>query len=187
MRPPFALLAPDQQVYPRQCQTGGRIHRPDNGNPSHRRPVICIGRVRGSQTSLFASSKVGAAPQTWYRGSRSMIATKPCSLMMVSPTATTRHGSVPVGGGGLFLTGCGLRTLPGPLKWFNCVFCAKYCSASPDPASGRNFFYGERRAKFPEIFRNAEKGNLFNTAGVMTSLGSSASSLTWPTSFQLVG
>src|SRR6266550_2496720 len=104
MRPAFALLAPDQQVYPRQCQTGGRIHRPDNGNPSHRRPVICIGRVRGIQTSLFASSKVGAAPQTGYRGSRSMIATKPCSLMMGSPTATTRHGSVPVGGVGLFFT-----------------------------------------------------------------------------------
>src|SRR5438132_8603573 len=105
MRPAFALLAPDQQVYPRQCQTGGRIHRPDNGNPGHRRPVICVGRVRGIQTTLFASSKVGAAPQTWYRGSRSITAPKPCSLMMVSPTATSRHGSVPVGGVGLFFTG----------------------------------------------------------------------------------
>ena len=42
---------------------------------------------------LFASSKVCAAPQTWYRGSRPIIATKPCSLMMVSPTATTWHGA----------------------------------------------------------------------------------------------
>src|SRR5439155_20182913 len=46
-------------------------------------------------TSLFASSKVCAAPQTWYRGSRPIIATKPCSLMMVSPTATTLYGSFP--------------------------------------------------------------------------------------------
>src|SRR6266487_6737295 len=105
MRPTFALLAPDEEVYPGQRQTRGRVHRPDNGNPTHRMPVICIGRVRAIQTTLFASSKVGAAPQTWYRGSRSIIATKPCSLMMVSPTPTTRHGSVPVGGVGLFFTG----------------------------------------------------------------------------------
>ena len=50
---------------------------------------------RCCRTSLFASSKVCAAPQTWYRGSRPMIATKPCSLMMVSPTTTTRRGSLP--------------------------------------------------------------------------------------------
>src|SRR5439155_20187718 len=126
MRPAFALLAPDQQVYPRQCQTGGRIHRPDNGNPSHRRPVICIGRVRGIQTTLFVSSEVGAAPQTWHRGSRSITATKPCSLMMVSPTATRRHGAVPVGGVGLFFTGRESEKFAAPLQWFNCVFYAKY-------------------------------------------------------------
>ena len=116
MRPAFTLLAPDQQVYRRQRQTGGRIHRPDNSNPSHRRPVICIGRVRGIQSTLFASSKVRAAPQTWYCGSRSIIATKPCSLMMVSPTATSRHGSVPVGGIGLFLTVRESEKFAGPLK-----------------------------------------------------------------------
>src|SRR6266545_1921720 len=161
MRPAFALLAPDQQVYPRQRQTRGRVHRPDNGNPTHRMPssdcgnfsVICIGRVHAIRTSLFASSKVCAAPQTWCRGSRLIIATKPCLLTIVSPTATPRLGSVPVGGVGLFFTGRGLRTLPGPLKLFNAFFCAKYSSASRDPASSRTFFYGEGRAKFPKIFR----------------------------------
>src|SRR2546429_2895602 len=151
MRRILTLLAPDQQVYRRQCQTRGGIHRPDDGNPTHGMPssdfgnllMICFGRVRGIQTSLFVSSKVCAAPQTWYRGSRPIIATKPCSLLMVSPTATTRHGSVPVGGGGLFFTSRVLRTLPGPLKLVNCVFCAKYSSAIRDLASSRTSFYGE--------------------------------------------
>src|SRR5881227_2412073 len=101
MRRILTLLAPDQQVYRRQCQTRGGIHRPDDGNPTHGMPssdfgnllMICFGRVRGIQTSLFVSSKVCAAPQTWYRGSRPIIATKPCSLLMVSPTATSLYGS----------------------------------------------------------------------------------------------
>jgi hypothetical protein len=92
---------------------------------------MCIGRVRGMQTTLFASLKVGAAPQTWYRGSWSIIATKPCLLMMVSATATTRHGSVPVGGVGLFFTGRESESFAGPLQSFNCVFCAKYPSRTP--------------------------------------------------------
>src|SRR5437660_12827080 len=103
MRRILTLLAPGQQVYRRQCQTRVGIHRPYDGNPIHAMPssdfgnllMICFGRIRGIQTSLFVSSKVCAAPQTWYRGSRPIIATKPCSLLMVSPTATTRHGSVP--------------------------------------------------------------------------------------------
>ena len=78
---------------------------------------------RCCRTSLFASSKVCAAPQTWYRGSRLIIATKPCSLMMVSPTTTTRHGSMPVGGVGLFFTVMQVLTnRSGSLQSFNCVF-----------------------------------------------------------------
>ena len=36
MDPVLPLLAPDQQSYPRQRQAGGGIHRPDNGDPTHR-------------------------------------------------------------------------------------------------------------------------------------------------------
>src|SRR5438046_9538088 len=96
MRPVSTLLAPDQQVDPGQRQTRGRIHRPDNGDPTHGSPVICIGRIRGVQTILFPFSKTGAGPQTWCGGSRSIIATKLCSLMRVLPTPMTPHGSVPV-------------------------------------------------------------------------------------------
>src|SRR4029077_10714551 len=35
MDPVLPLLAPDEQRYPRQRQTGGRVHRPDNGDPTH--------------------------------------------------------------------------------------------------------------------------------------------------------
>ena len=64
---------------------------------------------RCCRTSLFASSKVCAAPQTWYRGSLPIIATNPRSLMMVSPTATTRNGCVPVGVTALFFTDASLK------------------------------------------------------------------------------
>src|SRR5205807_2301414 len=42
--------------------------------------------------------------------------------MMVSPTPMTPHGFVPVRGGGLFFTGRGLRTLPGPWNWLIALF-----------------------------------------------------------------
>src|SRR6266496_541957 len=149
MRPTFALLAPDEEVYPGQRQTRGRVHRPDNGNPTHRMPVICIGRVRGFQTTLFASSKVGAAPQTWYRGTRPIIATKPCSLMMVSTTATTRHDSVSVQVVVLFFKFASLTSRPRPLQSFFCVFYENIGRPSRYE-SGCTFFYGEGRSKFPK-------------------------------------
>ena len=43
MDPVLPLLAPDQQRYPRQRQTGGGIHRPDNGDPTHGITVIKCG------------------------------------------------------------------------------------------------------------------------------------------------
>src|SRR5207237_9062820 len=125
MRRILTLLAPDQQVYRRQCQTRGGIHRPDDGNPTHGMPssdfgnllMICFGRVRGIQTSLFVSSKVCAAPQTWYRRSRPIIATKPCSLLMVSPTPPTRIGSFAFGGVVLVLMIAVLRCFSVRLSW----------------------------------------------------------------------
>src|SRR5438874_2951928 len=136
MRRILTLLAPDQQVYRRQCQTRGGIHRPDDGNPTHGMPssdfgnllMICFGRVRGIQTSLFVSSKVCAAPQTWYRGSRPIIATKPCSPIMVSPTATTRYGSVPARTGTFFFTLMQVLTnRSGSLQSLICAFCEITC------------------------------------------------------------
>src|SRR6266480_7248630 len=103
MRPAFALLAPDEEVYPGQRQTRGRVHRPDDGNPTHRMPVICIGRVRGS----------GLSPREVLR---------------------------------FFSKFASLTNRPGPLQSFNCVFCAKYPSASLFPASSLTFFYGDGMA-----------------------------------------
>src|SRR5206468_40601 len=88
---------------------------------------------RRCRTSLFASSKVCAAPQTWYRGSRPMIATKPCSLMMVSPTATTRHGSLPPRAGALFFTSdASFNKSFGSLQSFICVVYENIDRPSPD-------------------------------------------------------
>ncbi len=43
MDPVLPLLAPDQQRYPRQRQTRGGIHRPDNVDPTHGITVIKSG------------------------------------------------------------------------------------------------------------------------------------------------
>ncbi len=81
---------------------------------------------RCCRTSLFASSKVCAAPQTRYLSSRPTIVAIPCSLTQVSPTTTTRIGCAPVEAVGLFLTFCESTNRSGPLQSFNCVFCEKY-------------------------------------------------------------
>src|SRR5438105_13046205 len=77
---------------------------------------------RCCRTTLFASSKVCAAPQTWYRGSRPIIATKPCSPIMVSPTATTRHGSLPERTGTRDFTAPSLTRISATPQAFKCVF-----------------------------------------------------------------
>src|SRR2546423_4196910 len=83
---------------------------------------------RCCRTSLFASSKVCAAPQTWYRGSRPIIATNPCSLIIVSPTATSRYGAASARAGGLFFTYTVLTNQPGGLQALNLRFLRNYSS-----------------------------------------------------------
>jgi len=102
-------------------QMASRFSR--NGSMSSKSGRCC-------RTSLFASSKVCAAPQTWYRGSRPIIATKPCSLIMVSPTATTRRGSMPAHVVALFFKFADLPNRPRPLQAFTCVFCENTSTAS---------------------------------------------------------
>jgi hypothetical protein len=135
---------------------------------------MCIGRVRGMQTTLFASLKVGAAPQTWYRGSWSIIATKPCLLMMVSATATTRHGSVPVGGVGLFFTGRESENFAGPLQSFNCVFCAKYPSRTPSSTERAG-----RSSRKNAVQVSTEPHKIDNRASIMNVGGSTAQHAAW--------
>ena len=82
---------------------------------------------RCCRTTLFASSKVCAAPQIWYRGSRPIIATKPCSPIMVSPTATTRHSSLPARTGARDFTAPSLTRMSAAPQAFNCVFYENNC------------------------------------------------------------
>src|SRR4030095_8864804 len=39
VHPPAARLAPDQQIEPRKRETHRGVHRPDNGNPTHRTQI----------------------------------------------------------------------------------------------------------------------------------------------------
>src|SRR6266487_34773 len=93
---------------------------------------------RCCRTSLFASSKVCAAPQTRYLSSRPTIVAIPCSLTQVSPTTTTRIGCAPVEAVGLFLTFCESTNRSGPLQSFNCVFCEKYFQELPGEVLDKN-------------------------------------------------
>src|SRR4026209_2457557 len=101
MRPILTLLAPDQQVYPRQRQTRGGIHRPDNGNPTHGMPSS---GCDNAPVDCSASQEACVRPEMRYGSLRTTIVAIRCSLIHVSWTSTTLYGSVPARGGALFLT-----------------------------------------------------------------------------------
>ena len=112
---------------------------------------------RCCRTSLFASSKVCAGPQTWYRGSRPIIATKPCSPIIVSPTATTRIGSVPAHVVALFFTVLHVLTnRSGPLQYLIASFTKKFAGHRLTRLVAP-FFTERARRSSQKIFSNAEK------------------------------
>src|SRR5215471_4749782 len=97
MRPVYALLAPDQEVYSRQRQTRRGVHRPDNGNPTHWMPALEWG-------NFWA---VCAARLTIH-----------ASLIHLSAASAPRHGSVPARSLAAFFTTVRVLTNPfGLFQW----------------------------------------------------------------------
>src|SRR4051794_17145522 len=101
MRPILTFLAPDQQIYRRQRQTGGGIHRPDDGNPAHGMTSSgCdnLSTTCGVRLKQGAPMRIDGLVRPW-------IAASVGSLIQRSPTTTTQRGSVPARTVAPFFTG----------------------------------------------------------------------------------